>query len=112
MKPDCSILKLDNFLQRVGGIENLYEIRDQFNRGFPQTKIAVNWRFSKGQFCDYFNNAFQLVAVERPEVKAHIEWLISQQQAKAENQDERVREATGILRLLQSGNRKVEGTTR
>lgn len=109
MKPDCSILKLDNFIGRVGGIRNLCEVRDQFNAGHAQTKIATNWHFSTGQFCEYFNNAFELVAIERPEAKAHIEWLIQQQQAKVSvNNDERIGEATRVLRLLRSGDREIK----
>jgi hypothetical protein len=103
-----SILKLNNFLDRLGGINNLYEVRDQFNAGHSEGKIAANWNFSRGQFCDYFNNTFIVVAIERPEAKAHLEWLVKQKQARIEVQDDRVREATNVIRILQSGDREIK----
>lgn len=109
---ETSILKLDNFIHKIGGIEHLYEVRDQFNAGHHQREVAKRWGFSPGQFCEYFNNTFQLVAIERPEAKAHVQWLLMQQQASTERDDERIREATRVLRLVQSGDKRIEETVR
>lgn len=107
MRRDVSILKLDNFVHKVGGRDKYEEIKTEYNKHTHTMKeLAKNFGFSESMFNDYFNNAAVLIAIDRPETKAHLEWKNHIEQSRPE--DDRVREATNILRLLQSGDRKVQ----
>ena len=105
----ANILKLDNFIHRLGSVENYYEIQRMCLEGKKFKDIAKNFGMSPGQFSDYLNNAFIFVPVERPGAVEHITRICERQQRAMErpHEDERIRQAVNVIRLQQSGDRRI-----
>lgn len=107
-----SIVKFENFVFRLGGLDKWKELQALYLRGWSLTDMAGQFGYSRGQFSEQFNNSYILVPVPRPMITVHIKVMVARQSSiQQEDSDERIREAVNVVRLTESGGRRVESHT-